>query len=103
MPIELSPQGNALVGAVLCLNGLVTIYAAVWRPAWLDKFFLRGRWFNSAGPRAGRFGTAIGAIVFFVIGAFLINTWARVLTPSALGWTLALCFFGLIAVVGPRL
>jgi len=103
MPAQLSSIGGALIGAALCISAVATIYAVVWRPAWLSNWLLRPRWFNSAGPRAGRFGAAIGASVSFVVGALLINTWARMLPPSTLGWALALCFLGLLGMVGPRL
>jgi hypothetical protein len=103
MPVVLSPLGGAIVGAALCLSGVVTIYAAACRPAWLDHFLLRPRWFNIVGPRAGPMGATLGAGIWFALGAFLINSWAHLLPPYTLGWVLAVCFFALLAVVGPRL
>jgi hypothetical protein len=102
MPVRLSPLGGAIVGIALCLSGTVTIYAAVWRPKWLDNFLLRPRWFNVSGPKAGRIGATLGASVTFVIGAMLVNAWAGLLPPGALALGLTVCFFGLLSVVGSR-
>jgi len=67
------PEVELLIGVILVVNSGVTIWAVVFRPKLLDHWFLRPRWFNSSGPRAGPVGAMLGALIWLVIGVWIIS------------------------------
>ena len=67
------PEFELLLGVLLVLNGIVTIWAAAFRPKLLSHWLLRPRWFGAGGPRAGRVGATFGALVWLGIGLWLVR------------------------------
>ena len=76
--MKASPEVGAMFGVALCAYAIVTASVAISRPKLLNHWALRPKWWGF-GPRASPFASALGSGVWFSIGVFLIDLWAKVL------------------------
>ena len=70
--MKVPPAVELVIGVILVVNcGFIT-WAVFFRPKLLDHWLLRPRWFGPGGRRAGPVGAMLGAVLWLVIGVWLI-------------------------------
>jgi hypothetical protein len=96
--MKVSPEVQALFGLCLIIYALVIIFAAMWRPKWLENRFLLQRWWGF-GPKANRCAAGLGSGVWISIGAFLLGDAFDLITRGTSYWVFALILIFFVSSV----